>query len=218
MDQDAPQSLALFSGTSHLSLNVVILAGGKSRRMGRDKGLIQWRGMTFLERCARVGLAVGNRCTIVTPWAGRYQPTLPADLLAHLHWCLDPIPGAGPPQAIAQLLTLPPAVNHPWTLVLASDLPKLNPTLLLTWRSHLDKIAPDVFAYVPRWGDRWEPLCSFYRPQAGDSLQGFLKGGGRSLQHWLKIQQAHCAAKAIPLTSAEHSTLYNCNTPADLNL
>ncbi|MGD1938593.1 MAG: molybdenum cofactor guanylyltransferase [Cyanophyceae cyanobacterium] len=201
-------------------LNVIILAGGKSRRMGQDKALIQWQGATFLERCARVAFAVGDRCTVVTPWAERYQAALPVDLVAHIYWCPDPVPGSGPPLAIAQLLTLAPAVDHPWTLVLACDLPKLDPQLLLTWGSHLDDLAPEVLAYVPRWGDRWEPLCGFYRPQAGESLGRFLEAGGRSLQRWLETSYLSrpCIAQPITLTLEEHSTLHNCNVPSDLDI
>ncbi|MEM9771639.1 MAG: molybdenum cofactor guanylyltransferase [Cyanobacteria bacterium P01_D01_bin.73] len=206
------------------SLNVLILAGGKSRRMGRDKALIQWQGITFLERCAQVALKIsdltagdlkaGDRCDIVTPWPERYQPTLPPELLKRLHWCCDPQPGAGPPQAIAKLLTSAPATGFSWTLVLACDMPKLDPDLLRTWRSHLGGLSPDTIAYVPRWGDRWEPLCGFYRPQAGPLLQKFLDSGGRSLQSWLNTTPL---IQPIPLSPEERTTLHNCNHPADLD-
>ena len=199
----------------NLSLNVLILAGGQSRRMGRDKALIRWQGSTFLERCARVALTVGDRCDIVTPWPQRYQSALPPDLLDKVHWCPDPIPGAGPPQAIAALLTLPPAIDFHWTLILACDMPNLDPQRLSTWRSHLATLSPETLVYIPRRDNYWEPLCGFYRTLAGTLLQSHLDGGGRSLQSWLSTLRSP-TLQAISLTATDHLLLHNCNHVTDL--
>lgn len=199
------------------SLNVLILAGGQSRRMGRDKALIVWQGMTFLERCVRVALVVGDRCDIVTPWPERYQTALPPALRDQIDWCPDPVPHAGPPRAIATLLTQPPSVNFDWTLVLACDMPNLDPQRLLAWRSHLSQRSPITLGYIPRWaeGKYWEPLCGFYRSQAGLALQHFLDGGGRSLQAWLT---GTLTIEPLPITETDIPLLHNCNHPKDLQL
>ena len=194
------------------SVNVLILAGGQSRRMGQDKALILWQGISLLERCSRVALAVGDRCDIVTPWPDRYQVALPADLTDHLHWCPDPAPGAGPPRAIAHLLTIPPSVHFQWTLILACDMPNLSIPTLLTWRSHLNTLSPETLGYIPHPSNQWEPLCGFYRPSAGPSLQTHLDQGGRSLQHWLST----APIAPIPTTPADLPLFHNCNTPQDI--
>ena len=194
------------------SVNVLILAGGQSRRMGQDKALIQWRGISLLERCIRVALAVGDRCDIVTPWPDRYRSTLPAELTDKFHWCPDPVPGSGPPRAIAQLLTLPPSSHFQWTLVLACDMPNLRGPTLLTWRSHLSTLPSTTLGYVPHPSNQWEPLCGFYRPIAGLSLQTYLDQGGRSLQSWLSTANI----TPIPTTPEDLPLFHNCNTPADV--
>ena len=38
-----------------MDLNIVILAGGKSRRMGRDKGLLYYNGKPFIEHILVAG-------------------------------------------------------------------------------------------------------------------------------------------------------------------
>ncbi|MEO1622821.1 MAG: NTP transferase domain-containing protein, partial [Cyanobacteria bacterium J06632_3] len=58
-------------------LSVVILAGGHSVRMGRDKALLPLPdGETFLSNTVQVAQALSEEVWIVTPWPQRYRSLL----------------------------------------------------------------------------------------------------------------------------------------------
>lgn len=94
----------------------IILAGGRSTRMGQDKALLSWRGETWLDRARRGLAAAGAERTLVL---GR--PDL-SDGLA------DPAPGRGPAVNLAALLSTIPGGTR--LLVVPVDMPGLSPDLL----------------------------------------------------------------------------------------
>lgn len=59
--------------------STLILAGGRSSRMGRDKALIEVDGIPMLRRVYDVAAACTRDVWVVTPWANRYQTILPSD-------------------------------------------------------------------------------------------------------------------------------------------
>lgn len=197
------------------SLAAVILAGGRSSRMGRDKALIAVGEETLIQRTCRVALQCTDRVYIVTPWPDRYQSALPNTVGFIVE---APSPGQagtfqGPLMALITALSVlqtkqedPPA----WVLTLACDMPNLSAAVLATWRNQLDKLEPQYLAYLPNCQHRWEPLCGFYRVTALESLKEYAATGGRSLQDWLN-QQA-----IAPLSNIDEAMFANVNTPSDL--
>lgn len=59
--------------------STLILAGGRSSRMGRDKALVEIDGTPMLRRVYDVAAACTRDVWVVTPWAERYKPILPPD-------------------------------------------------------------------------------------------------------------------------------------------
>ena len=94
----------------------IVLAGGRSTRMGQDKALLTWRGETWLDRVRRGLAAAGAERTFIL---GR--PTL-SDGLA------DPAPGQGPAINLAAVLRQWPTGTR--LLVVPVDMPGLSPTWL----------------------------------------------------------------------------------------
>jgi molybdenum cofactor guanylyltransferase len=180
----------------------VILAGGQSRRMGQDKALIEWDGQPLLVRTYQAVQAWSTVVCVVTPHCDRYRHCLPASCVL-----LPEMQPDGPLMALNQVL---PCLLVDWVLVLACDLPHLDGTILRQASDRLGQLPDEVMAWVPRRGDRWEPLCGFYRQQCWPSLQTFTQQGGRSFQQWLGT---------IPVQEwllAHPKLLTNCNTPAEL--
>lgn len=65
-----------------MQFGIAIVAGGKSRRMGRDKAALVYAGQTLLERVTRAALGAGLPACVVgrecpADWTGGSVPFLP---------------------------------------------------------------------------------------------------------------------------------------------
>jgi len=190
-------------------LTAIVLAGGKSSRMGQDKALISIQGMPLLERVCGVAKGCANHVYVVTPWPERYQDLL----LSGCQFIREvPLPSAslqthGPLVGFAQGLA---QVQTEWVLLLACDLPRLRVEVLQEWATRLDKVGDNAIAALAHHPKGWEPLCGFYRRRCLLQLLDFINQGGRSFQVWLR----QYPVEVLPLPEPE--MLFNCNTPEDL--
>ena len=191
---------------SKLSLAALILAGGKSSRMGTDKALIPWDGIPLLQRVFQVASECSQFVYIITPWPERYQDILTPESSQFL---IESNPGQGPLVALAQGLAEIPA---DWLLLLACDLPLLQVEIIQNWIERLNQLPNSVLAMVPKQADLWQPTCGFYRREALPELQKFIQQGGRSFQTWL----GQIPVQPIAVNQQSSDMLFNCNTPTDL--
>ena len=123
----------------------VVLAGGASSRMGRDKALLEIEGETLVSGAAR---RLGEVCGEVIV-ADRGRELLPGSV--------PDGPGQGPAAGILGAARARPGER---LLVLAVDLPKVPVSLL-------EKLAGmDADLAIPRWEGGLEPLCALYGPAA----------------------------------------------------
>ena len=152
----------------------MVLAGGDSRRLGRDKAALAVGGATLTARAARRLLGVCRRVVVADRGRG-LMPDLP---------CLPDGPGAGPAAGILGAALACP--GHP-LLVLACDLPCVPEALLWELRELREPREPVSAApaeaagaadwVVPRWERGLEPLCALYRPGALMALQAAVARG-----------------------------------------
>ncbi|MBW4664059.1 MAG: molybdenum cofactor guanylyltransferase [Chroococcus sp. CMT-3BRIN-NPC107] len=182
----------------------IVLAGGKSSRMGSDKALLPINGVPMLSLVCDRALSVCDRVYVVTPWQERYQHLLPAncefiDEVQPLE--ADNAPILGFAQGLA-------TVKTDWVLLLACDLPLLQVAVLQQWVKQLNNC--NAIALLPRHAKGWEPLCGFYHSHSLTTLTEFINTGGRSFQNWLKQQPV----QALSVVDAQ--MFFNCNTPDDL--
>ncbi|KAB8331937.1 molybdenum cofactor guanylyltransferase [Scytonema tolypothrichoides VB-61278] len=204
-----------------MRLSSIVLAGGKSSRMGRDKALISIQGVPLLQLVCRIAASCADTVYVVTPWQERYQHLLPSTVQF-----IKEVPlsgetdseqlGHGPIIGFAQALAY---VQTDWVLLLACDLPKLRVEVLQEWATALDSVEDEaicaqrsseaIAALVPQ-AKGWEPLCGFYRRRCLPSLVEYINRGGRSFQEWLK--QHPVQALSLP----DPEMLFNCNTQEDL--
>lgn len=192
-------------------LTAIVLAGGKSSRMGQDKALIPIQGIPLLQRVCGIAQQCADTVYIVTPWPERYQHLL----LPNCHFIqeqpLPNLPTSPPPhgplvgfsQGLAQVQT-------DWVLLLACDLPRLRVEVLQAWADGLDTVPDQAIAALAHHAKGWEPLCGFYRRRSLPELLDFVNQGGRSFQSWLREH----TVQVLPLP--EPQMLFNCNTPEDL--
>ncbi|MBK9175131.1 MAG: molybdenum cofactor guanylyltransferase [Flavobacteriales bacterium] len=135
----------------------VVLAGGKSLRMGSDKALIEIEGRTMLDRaldlldphCAEV-LVIGEQEKY-----GSVGPFVIAD-----EW-----PGKGPLGGIATAMRY---ASNDKLLVIACDMPHLNARLFDLIKTNLGQFTDAV---VPRHDGLIEPLAAAYNRSAQPSFR-----------------------------------------------
>lgn len=156
------------------NLSGVILAGGQSSRMGRDKALLEIEGMPLIRRLADLLLVLSDDVVVSTTEARRYAflnlPTVP-----------DVFVGQGPMAGIHAAMA---QTSRPFLLVLACDMPRVHLGLL---RCLLDA-GEGYDAAIPVSADgRIHPLCAVYRTVCSGLLERALirreNGMRRFLRH-----------------------------------
>jgi len=203
-----------------IPLTAIILAGGRSSRMGQDKALLTIQGIPLLQLVCDIAITLCNPVYVVTPWPERYQHLLSArcQFIREV-----PLPGesAGEVPASSKVtLPLPHGplvgfaqgmaqVQTDWVLLLACDLPRLRVEVLQEWATGLDRVGEEAIALLTHNAKGWDPLCGFYRRSCLPALTEYINQGGRSFQQWL----AQHPVQVLPLPDAQ--MLFNCNTPAD---
>jgi molybdopterin-guanine dinucleotide biosynthesis protein A len=189
------------------NLTAIILAGGQSSRMGRDKAFILLAGVPFLTRICQTAQGVASQVLVISPWRSRYQSLIPQSCIFVEEIQDHENQSAGPLIGFSQAL---PHVQTNWILLLAQDLPYLTSEILQEWSLHLKSVAPEAIAYLPRSEKGWEPLSGFYRVDCLPLLNNYINQGGTSFQGFLN---QHLIEE---LSIGDRALLFNCNTPKDL--
>jgi molybdopterin-guanine dinucleotide biosynthesis protein A len=179
-------------------LTGLVLAGGRSRRMGRDKALLEIDGRPLVERVAERLASVCGRVLIAA--GERPLPPLPWDRVD------DRVAGAGP---LAGILGGLAATTTPLLAVAAVDMPDVDPDVFTTLAGRWDGRAPAV---VPRRAGRLEPLHAVYATAALPRLAALFDAGERSPTRALR----RVAATVVEVDDAA-PWAGNLNTPADVD-
>ena len=181
-------------------LRALVLAGGRSRRMGRDKAQLTYRdGEPELARLAglcRGGLGLETHVSVGDP---THEPLPGYPTVA------DRFVGMGPMGAIASALLCRP--DDAW-LVLACDLPllELDDLRRLVGARDARRHATAARAASKPWP---EPLVAIYEPRAYRRLLDLLSLG-YSCPRKLLIN-----GDTLVVEFADERPLYNANTPAE---
>ncbi|HEX5418469.1 MAG TPA: NTP transferase domain-containing protein [Gammaproteobacteria bacterium] len=154
----------------------LVLAGGESRRMGRDKGALVIGGEPQVRRAWRL---LNRFCVGAYVSAREGQASEPA--YAGLPLILDREAGLGPAAGLMAAWR-----EHPeaaW-LVLAADMPLVDAGLLAELIRGRD---PERLATVFRQPEGWlQPLCAIWEPRACTALEARLAAGDGSLRRVLE--------------------------------
>ncbi|MEM9924184.1 MAG: molybdenum cofactor guanylyltransferase [Cyanobacteria bacterium P01_D01_bin.50] len=194
------------SPSPHHQIATLILAGGKSSRMGTDKALVPYKGTPMLRRVYQVAAACTEQVYILTPWAELYQNILPPDC----NYLIETQCGKGPVNGLSEGI---PQIYADWILLLACDLPLLDVGILQNWINKLPQIPTSTKAFVPQRSQIWEPMCGFYRKEIKTELDTFLKKGKSSFQELL----SGIEVEALDVDEKTALMLFNCNSPGDLS-
>ncbi|HET9333222.1 MAG TPA: NTP transferase domain-containing protein [Gemmatimonadota bacterium] len=174
---------------------LLVLAGGASRRMGRDKAALAWRGEPLLSRViARLSPVADGVWVSTRP--GQELPPGPYRRVD------DHRPGEGPLAGLAAGLAAIGGSGQ--VAVAACDYPFADPALFPALRS----AAPAAFAVVPVLDGRSHPLMALWRADAADACDRALDRGARRVQHVLdEIGGVEVPAAQLGLEDPERALL-----------
>jgi molybdopterin-guanine dinucleotide biosynthesis protein A len=179
----------------------LVLAGGESRRMGRDKALLDHGGQSQLAHAVKLL----EQCTdkvFVSARADQQNDTERSQYTL----IVDRYRDLGPVAGILTALREHPDVD--W-LVVACDLPNIDLATLQDLLAHRDG-SQYFTAYTSSYDDLPEPLCAVYHCGCVDVMQEFVDSGIHCPRKILIRSDTHLLEQANP-----HS-LDNINTPDDL--
>ncbi len=154
-------------------LSVLVLAGGQSRRMGRDKARLVVQGEPLILRVVRRVKQVADEVLVVSRWPHEYAFTGVA--------CVpDVLPGQGP---LAGMWSGALVAAGRYIAPVACDMPFVNPDLLQAMVEVLEA-QPHLEGVLPVEEERAHPLHGVYRRQT------FLQTGARALRRGKRAIQA----------------------------
>ena len=181
----------------------VVLAGGRSRRMGRDKALLALDGSALVRRAASVLSAVCEQ-TVLAVAPGRRYSSVP---LVHVE---DRLADCGPLAGLEAALAwaAPRSV-----LVLACDLPRVEAALLrrLLGAGGGSLPASRPCARLASRDERLQPLCGLYSAACGEVFSELLDNGERSVLRALESIDS----MRVAFDDIDPDPFLNVNTPAD---
>ncbi|HEU5001513.1 MAG TPA: molybdenum cofactor guanylyltransferase [Actinomycetota bacterium] len=188
-----------------MTLSGLVLAGGRSRRMGRDKALIGYEGETLVERAARRLAEVCDE-VIIASGDGLRLPVPGCRQVA------DAVAGAGPLSGLVAGLE---AAGHPLVAVAGVDMPHLSPALFrLLFVRHAGEPA-----VVPEVGGQLEPLHALYARSAAPALRCRLEAGERPLRAAVEgLGPLVVGPEVWGAVDPEGRFAENLNQPGDLDI
>jgi len=185
-------------------LTLAVQAGGLSRRMGQDKGLVPLHGKPLIEHVLDRLEGLADETLITSNNPENYQ------YLKH-PIASDKIPGAG---ALSGLETALEAATGEHVFVIACDMPLVNKELVEFIVSYSDK----ADLVIPVFNDRYQPLLALYqREECLKAIKYSLANNQRRMIGFHQQVTVHeIPPKQIEEYDAEGHSFVNVNSPEDL--
>jgi molybdopterin-guanine dinucleotide biosynthesis protein A len=186
-----------------MKISAVLLAGGESRRMGKDKSMLLCRGkplwqiqLELLRKLEPTEIFVSARTDPV--WR-------PGDA----EFVADELPSRGPLSGLAASLA---HMRTKHLLALAIDMPFMTEKYLTFL---CNQIRPGR-GIIAKLEDRFEPLAAIYPLEASANVESALSGEDFSMQTVVSRLAAEGKLRVTPLTLRESKLFLNLNELSDL--
>lgn len=154
-------------------LSVVIQAGGESRRMGQDKGLVLFLGKPMISRVIQRVAPLADELVVTTNNLDGYR-------FLGLRLYPDVLPGMG---ALGGLYTAINAASGDLVAVVACDMPFINVEILTLACERISRLKTDVV--IPQTSSGFEPFHAVYRRDGClEPIRVALEAGERRLISW----------------------------------
>ncbi|MCX7911945.1 MAG: molybdenum cofactor guanylyltransferase [Dehalococcoidales bacterium] len=190
-----------------MDINSIILAGGKSLRLGRDKISEKIGSRSLLEQVISRVDDLSRKIIIVTA-QGRTFPYLTGDPKVKI--VSDIFPGSG---SLGGIYTGLVESDSFYNLVVAADMPFLNRPLL----EYMVEVSPGYDFVLPRVKNFFEPLHAVYSRNCIGPARTLLERGRRVIiELFDHVKVRFIEAEEIDRFDPEHLSFFNINTENDL--
>ena len=183
-------------------ITAFVLAGGRSTRMGTDKALLPFAGLTLLERALRTASAVAAS-TVIVGAAEKYA--------AFGKVVEDVYTGCGPLGGIHAALS---TTQTAWNLILSVDLPRMT-SEFLEWLAREAYAAKELIV-VPNALGGLQPLCAIYKRNVLAAVEQALNNGDYKIGHLFSVVPTRQIAEGEIISAGFSAEVFrNINTAAD---
>lgn len=191
------------------AITAVILAGGQSRRLGRDKAVEPFGGEPLIRRVIRrASDAVTASHVVVVVANAERASQLPLE--RHHVTAVDVFPDCG---SLGGIYTGLHASGTGWNLVTACDMPFLSASLL----AHMASLRADVDAVVPVVDGRPEPTHALYHRRCLPAIEAKLRAGQLKISGFFgDVNVRYVEENEVRELDPELLSFFNINRPEDL--
>jgi molybdenum cofactor guanylyltransferase len=180
----------------------IILAGGKSRRMGRDKAFLPFGRGLLIERVIEVIQQVTAEVILITNSPEQYRRF-------GLPMFADVIPDAG---SLGGIYTGLVSAKTPYSLCLACDMPFVKPDFLRL----LCDLAAEADVVIPRNADDFQPLCAVYAQVCRAPIRQKIEAGRLKITGFFDDVRVRVIDGELLARYDPHDVMFfNANTPEE---
>lgn len=189
-------------------MNLIVLAGGRSERMGRSKCRMELSGRPLFEYPLLALRGLYSRCIVVESEGSANSCGVPCTLVQ------DRIAGAGPLGGIYSGLT----ASDSWlNFIIAADMPFASPQLAGAMEAYalankLDIVYPNIDGLL-------EPLFAVYSQRVVSIARALLDTGRRSVRELFastRLSVGVVDRRFVMRYDKKLMSFFNVNTPDDL--
>ena len=184
-------------------VTIAIMAGGKSSRMGTNKSFVEINGKSMIEHVLDTVAPFSNHKIIITNSPDQYQSF-------DLPMFADIYPEHGP---LAGIFTAVMHAPTPYTLIVATDMPWLNPNLL----NYQIQLRHKADVIIPRWQKFPEPLHAVYSKAVLPAIKQNLEAKKLKITRFFdEVSVRFVEREEIKQFDKDGRSFANINTPEEL--
>jgi len=180
----------------------IILAGGKSSRMGAEKGLIHFKGKPMIEYAIEA----------LSPFCDQIQISANSTSYNFLGFEVieDEVPKSGPMGGIYSCMK---HSKNELNFVLSCDMPLITPQIV----SHIIEFTDSYEAAIP-WhgGEYFEPLCAVYHKNILPEFKKFIQDGNFRIPDLIRNVNTYKIMTGIE-NGLDRKSFFSVNSKADMN-
>jgi len=189
----------------------IVLAGGRSKRMGQDKAFLKYKNKTFLRTILEKLDKISSQIIIsINKDISLYLKEIEG-LKAEIKFVKDLKSYDGPLNAI---VSSTPYVKNRYVFIGTCDTPLINLDLINYLFKTLKKNEDNYDCIIPVVNSKYQPLNTFYLKNSLELARDSYKEGNKSLFSWLdRLKKLYIYDNTLSKFDKNLSTYLSINTP-----